>query len=455
MIFLYTLFKNLDIIMAHLPKIAIVGRPNVGKSALFNRIIKKRVAIVEEEEGVTRDRLYGTSTLFGTPFEIIDTGGMEEKSDRPFNAEVIAQAELAVLEADACIFVVDVKVGVTALDLQVAKKLHASKKHVVVAVNKADNEGLAEQAFAFLSLGFKDVIAVSATQNHFLAELLDATLAPLKEKFAALPAEAKSIKVAILGRPNVGKSSLLNTFLEEERCCVSPESGTTRDAVDVLLTHEGINYTLIDTAGIKRRKAEENTVEKFAKMRTIDALERADIVLFIIDSTVGMTGQDLKILQEIEEAGKSCVLLLNKWDLMHGVQMEHCFTHLREEMPFLDYCPKIIISVKTKRNLEKIFPLVNVVYAESQKRISTGELNRVIEEAIQESHPAMLNGKRLRIYYTSQVGVSPPTFILFVNSPSLMQENYRRYLYNQLRAKFKFLGAPLKLYLKGKKPKVE
>lgn len=429
-------------------KLAIVGRPNVGKSALFNRICKQKISIVDEAEGVTRDRLYARAELFGLPFEVIDTGGIHAGSKALFNEEIKRQAEIAIEEADALIQVVDAQVGVTTLDEQVAKILLRTKKPVCLAVNKIDHPQQKNEMIPFYALGISKIVPVSAAQGWQIAELLESAL----EGFSRTSQEEETCgtKVAIVGRPNVGKSSLVNFILQEDRCVVSPIPGTTRDSVDITFTSDGALYTLIDTAGIRRKKAEHEVVDKFAAIRTARAIERADLCLLMLDAQEGMTAQDKKIAKQIEEAGKGCVILLNKWDLVKGFRMEHCLQSLEQEVPFLQHCPKIFLSAKTGRNVEKIFPQVQAVVAHSKNRISTGQLNRFIESAMQKNHPPMLSGKRLRIYYMTQIDISPPRFLLFVNQPKLMMDTYQKYLYNQFREEYGFEGVPLVFHLRGK-----
>lgn len=435
--------------MTRLPKLAIVGRPNVGKSALFNRICKQKIAIVDEAEGITRDRLYAEGELFGHPFMVIDTGGIDPRSRIPFNEEIKRQAEIAIEEADAIIQVVDGVIGATELDKEVATILLKTKKPVCLAVNKIDNLSQVQLMHHFHSLGIKEIIPVSAAQGWQIAELLEAALKDLPPHLEEEEL-AESIKIAIVGRPNVGKSSLVNFLLDEERCIVSPIPGTTRDSIDNSFTYEDQLYTLIDTAGIRRKGAEHEVVDKFAAIRTERAIERSDLCLLLLDVQEGMTAQDKKIANRIEEAGKGCIILLNKWDLVKGYRMEHCLRGIEEEVPFLKYCPKIFISAKTGRNIDKIFPMVEEVYENSMKRITTHQLNKFIGSALQRNHPPMIMGRRLRIYYMAQVDIQPPKFILFVNYPTLMTETYKKYLYNQFREVYAFTGVPLTLHLKGK-----
>lgn len=434
--------------MARLPKIAIVGRPNVGKSALFNKIINKRVAIVDEAEGVTRDRLYHEADVFGQPVVLIDTGGIHARSTAAFNEEIKRQAEIAIEEADSLIMVVDGRTGSTALDHEVAQILHRTKKPVCLAVNKIDNLDQVQLLHDFYSLGIEKVIAVSAIQSRNIAELLEAALEGVEvdESEDQLP----GIKVAIVGKPNVGKSTFVNHILQEPRCVVSPIAGTTRDSIDVPIEVDGEQYTLIDTAGIRNKHAEEEVVDKFAFIRTERAIERCDVAVLMVDAQEGLCHQDKKIAGMIEEAGKGCILLFNKWDLVKGFRMEHCLQGIREEASFLNHCPVVFLSALTGRNAHKLFPGVKEVYEQGRKRISTGELNRFLEGVMHEVHPPRVTGKRLRVYYTAQVGTEPPEFVMFVNQPELMPDTYRRYLYNQCRKKFKFTGVPLLFRLRGK-----
>lgn len=438
--------------MSKPPKIAIVGRPNVGKSALYNRICKKKIAIVDEAEGITRDRLYSITDFLGRSIEVIDTGGINSRSTAMFNEEIKRQAVIAIEEADSLIMVVDSRIGITDLDKEVAAILLRTKKPVCLAVNKIDNIEEKHLIYQFQSLGIKRMVAVSAAQAWHIAELLEEALQDIpmdigEEEYPG------AIKLCIVGRPNVGKSSLVNYLLEENRCIVSPIPGTTRDSIDIPFTCNGTDYTLIDTAGIRRKGAEHEVVDKFAAIRTERAIERADICLLMMDSQQGISVQEKKIANMIEEAGKGCVLLFNKWDLVKGFRMEHCERGIEEEALFLKHCPKLFLSALTGRNVEKIFPLINQVYEDSKKRITTHQLNTFIEKCLQKNHPPMIQGKRLRIYYMAQVGEAPPRFVLFVNYPHLMLESYKKYLYNQFREMYGFTGVPILMHLKGKPKK--
>jgi GTP-binding protein len=439
-----------------LPKIALVGRPNVGKSALFNRICQKRLSIVDEQEGITRDRLYAKADLFGRPFILVDTGGIDLSGKLPFAEEVKAQAEIAMEEADAIIFVVDGQLGPSGLDEELAKKLRRSKKPVFVAVNKMDAGEESEKVAAFCGLGLPHLFGVSAVQGNQIAELLEAALKTIpveEEEEETLP--QGTIRVAIVGRANVGKSTLLNQLLKDNRSIVSSIAGTTRDAIDVLHIENEQPFLLIDTAGIRRKKSEKAVVDKFAAIRTEEALERADVCLLVLDSFEGFTTQEMRIASEIERLGKSCILVFNKWDQVKNIQMEHALRGVREAAPFLAHCPTLFISALKNRNLNKIFPSIKQVYDQRFIRLTTGALNKFIESCLQKYHPPLITGKRLRIYYLTQVECDPPRFVLFVNKPDLLTDTYKKFLINQLRSTFPFTGCPLIFDLRGKKPAKE
>lgn len=435
--------------MPRLKKIAIVGRPNVGKSALFNAICKKRISIVDEQEGITRDRLYSRTDFFGYPFEIIDTGGIEVHSNADFIKEIKQQAEIAIEEADSIIMVVDAKVGVQPLDVEVAKILHSKDKPICLAINKIDNPNDLIFTHQFSQLGIPKMTPVSASHGFQIAELLESALVSFDKN--ERPEEKQELtKIAIVGRPNVGKSLLLNALLGEERSIVSPIAGTTRDAIDTTIAFNGKEYLLIDTAGIRRKQKEKEVVEKFAAIRSEQALERADIIILVMDAMQGMTSEEKRIASLIEKEEKGCLLLFNKWDLVKGFRMEHCLKSIEEEVPFFSHCPKIFMSAKTGRNLDKIFPAIEKIQHSMTNRIPTPALNKCLVQAMQKYHPAVIKGKRLRIYYMAQVDISPPRFLLFVNIPSLMEANYKKYLVSQLRKSFDFEGVPLMLELRGK-----
>jgi len=436
-----------------IPKLALVGRPNVGKSALFNRIAKKKIAIVDEAEGITRDRLYAPGDCFGKPFEVIDTGGINPQSEIPYQEEIRRQAEIAIVEADVIIMVADVTVGVTALDTFVARLLLRTGKPVLLAVNKVDDLARLDLLYPFYALGIKRIVGVSATQGFHIAELLEEAFSDLTLPEEPLP-EVTTTRVAIVGRPNVGKSTIVNYLLSEPRCVVSPIAGTTRDSIDVGLQVGEDHVTLIDTAGIRRKPAEHDAVDKFAAVRTQRALERADVCVLVVDADRGITTQEKRIAREIEEQGKGCILLFNKWDLVKGFRMEHCRKSFEIDTPFLNHCPILFVSGLTGRNLDQLFAAVKEVHTQQNRRITTGQLNKFVEKAVQKYHPPMLDGgKRLRIFYLAQVDVQPPRFVLFVNNPTLMLETYKKYLIGQFRETYGFLGAPIQFFLKGRNTK--
>ncbi len=447
------IFSQIDKYMKKF-KLALVGRPNVGKSALFNRLCGARISIVDDEEGTTRDRIYGKADFFGRPIDIIDTGGIAANPDIPFQEGIQRQAEVAIEEADTIVMVVDGQVGVTPADEHVAQFLLRSNKPVCLAVNKVDDYNQRENAYDFYRLGIEKVLPISATHGFQIAELLEMAFEGFTFDKDEDYIDDGSIKVAIVGRPNVGKSTLLNHLLSEERSVVSPVPGTTRDAIDAHVTIEGTRLTLIDTAGIRRKRAEHDAVDKFAAIRTERAIERADICVLILDAKEGMSTHDKRIASMIEKAGKACILIFNKWDLVEGYRMEHCLKSLRYDTAFLSHCPALFISALTGRNVSKIIKEIVDVRKYQEMRISTGQLNKFVEKAVETYHPPMIQGKRLRIYYMAHVETQPPTFVLFVNYPKLMLETYKRYLVSKFREVYKFTGNPLQFVLRDRKREV-
>ncbi len=429
-------------------KLALVGRPNVGKSALFNRIAKRRIAIVDEAEGITRDRLYTTATFLGREFELIDTGGIDAKSKADFNEEIRRQALIAIEEADTLVMVVDGTIGLTIWDEEVAKILLRTQKPLCLAVNKIDYMQTEKLIHDFHSLGIKKIIAVSATQGNNIMELLEAAFEGFD--FETSTKQSPEARIAIVGRPNVGKSTLINHLLNDERVVVSPIAGTTRDSVEIPFSFDNQNLILIDTAGVRRKNKTHETVEKFAAVRTEDAITKADVCILVIDAQVGLVVQDKRIADSICEAGKGCVLFFNKWDLVKGFRMEHARKSIELESPFLAHCPMIFGSALTGRNSLDTISAALEVFSATKTRINTGQLNKFVEGALQKNHPPMLQGKRLRIYYMTQVAIHPPTFILFVNNSKLMGDTYKKYLTNQFREVFGFAGVPLLMHLKNK-----
>ncbi len=431
-------------------KLAIVGRPNVGKSALFNRICGRRIAIVDEAEGVTRDRLYKEVVLMDRPCQLIDTGGVNAQSKAVFNQEIKEQAELAIAEADACILVVDAIVGLTDPDLEVGRMLLKAKKPLCVAVNKVDDPSKEVLVHQFYQLGIQDMVPVSAAHGLNMATLIQIILdkTPVIEEGYDTVDHAK---VAIVGKTNVGKSTLINKLLDDTRCIVSPIPGTTRDSIDVSIEADGVPYTFIDTAGIRRKHSELEVVDKFATIRTAKAIERADVCLMMLDAISGVSHQDKKILNMIEEAGKGCIIIFNKWDLIKEHRMEHLLQAVRQECPFVNHCPILIISALQGKHLDKIFTQIEVVYREGNRTVNTAKLNQFLVDAQIKHHPPMLKGRRLRIYYMTQFQTQPPQFLLFLNKKDNMTKTYLKYLYNQFRLTFGFIGNPVKFILKGKK----
>lgn len=428
-------------------KLALVGRPNVGKSALFNRLCGKRISIVDDEEGTTRDRIYGEADVFGSPIDVIDTGGIALDPNLPFQEGIQRQVKMAIEEADSIVMVVDGQAGVMPADTYVAKLLLRAGKPVTLAVNKVDDLSHIDSTYAFYSLGFQKMVPISATHGLHLAELLEASLEGLALEAQEIPPSTR-IKVAIVGRPNVGKSTLINQLLSEERSVVSSVAGTTRDAIDAEVTLNGVEMTLIDTAGVRRKRAEHEVVDKFAAIRTQQAIERSDICILVLEGPEGLTTQDKKIVSMIEEAGKGCVILFNKWDLVKGVRMEHCLESLKFEASFLMHCPVLFISAKEGKRIEKLAPAILEVRKHQTTRVTTGQLNKFIERAVQLYHPPMIQGKRLRIYYMTHIETQPPTFVLFVNYPTLMLETYKRYLITKFREEYKFTGNPILFVLR-------
>lgn len=423
----------------------------MGKSSLFNRLCKKRISICHEEEGVTRDRIYGETEFFGTPLTLIDTGGIAEKGD-DFQKTIAKQALLASEEADAIIFVVDGRSGVTQLDEAVIRRLRRFDKKIVLAVNKVDDSSQENWISEFYSLGITDMVPVSAIQNRGIEELLEKATGYLSEKETQEPSDQEGVKeifVAILGRSNVGKSTLLNNFLQEERSIVSDAYATTRDPIDAsIILDSGIKITFIDTAGIRKKKSQKNPIEKFADIRTQEVLKRADVCLFLIDSQEGLTTEEKKIASLIERSGKGCLLLCNKWDLVKGFRQEHCLRAIREDAPFLRHIPTHFISAKTQKNFDKVFQSIFLVEKNLHTRITTGELNRFLERAVAKSPPAMVKGKRLKIYYMTQPTVHPVRFVLFINRIDLVQNTYTKYLINRFREEYLFTGVPLEFKYK-------
>lgn len=434
------------------PIVAIVGRPNVGKSTLINKIARKRIAIVEDLPGVTRDRLYVDAEWLGREFILVDTGGLEPDTQDPLLQEMMKQSRLAMEEADVILFLVDGRDGLQPSDEDVAQILRSSKKPVILAVNKVDSQKQEALVYEFYSLGLGDPISISAANMLNFGDLLDEIAAhfPSEEEIEDDP---DTLKIAVIGRPNVGKSSLVNALLGKERMIVSDIAGTTRDAVDSPFEANGQKFTLIDTAGLRRKSKVDDGVERYSVIRTLRAVDRADVVLMVIDAETGVTEQDKRIAGYAHEGGKACIILVNKWDLIekdNRTVNEYTRT-LRHELIFLTYAPVLFISAVTKQRLSKIPELVCHVVEQNQMRVPTGTLNQLVQDAIAVTPPPSVRGKRLKIYYATQVAIKPPTFVFFVNDPEIFHFSYMRYLENIFRETFLFEGTPIRLYARGRK----
>ena len=434
------------------PLVAIVGRPNVGKSMLFNRLVGQRLSIVEDTPGVTRDRLYAECEWCGRKFDMVDTGGIEPTTESEILLFMREQAQIAIDAATVIILVTDLRTGVTAADKDVANMLLRSKKPVVLAVNKADSTGATDLGvYEFYSLGLGDPIPVSAVHGHGTGDLLDACL-PYFPDLADEEEEDDRIRVAIIGKPNVGKSSLVNHILGEKRVIVSDMAGTTRDAVDTPYENELGRYVFIDTAGIRRKSKVDERVEKFSVMRAQLAIERADVCLIMIDARDGVTEQDTKIAGLAHEAGKASIVVVNKWDLVEKETgtMEKMRKDIMRDLSFMSYAPILFISALTGQRTNRIFELINFVNDQSSMRISTGMLNNVLADAQARVQPPTDKGRRLKIYYMTQTGVKPPNFVIFCNSRELFHFSYQRYIENQIRSVFDLEGTPVRIVIRQK-----
>jgi len=428
-------------------KLAIVGRANVGKSYLFNTICKKKISIVHEREGVTRDRISRRASFSNKYFTVIDTAGLETNSNFSMIDEINIQTQIAIEEADVLVMVVDAKVGITTLDHIVAKNLLKTKKRVILAVNKVDNEKLKDKVFEFKKLGLPDIIDISAAQNFNINELLELAFKDFIFDEPTDIDDQNKTKIAIVGRTNVGKSTLLNALLNEKRAVVSDTTSTTRDSIDCDITLKDKTYTFIDTAGIRRKSKEKDLIEKFSHSLTLKSIERADICLLVLDAQDFMTFQDKKILQIIEEQSKGCIIIVNKWDKIKDVRQEHFLKMLNQSQL---YFPAIIISAIKKLNLNKIYTLIDKIEKNKARTIQTSHLNKFIEKCIQKYHPPMIFGKRLKIYYLTQIKNNPPYFLFFVNYPNIFTPTYKKYLINSFRKNFDFEGSPIIFGIKKK-----
>lgn len=435
------------------PIVAIVGRPNVGKSTLFNIFANSRISIVEDTPGVTRDRLYADTEWLDNEFMMVDTGGIEIMNTDKIAVSIRQQAQIAIAEADVILFVCDARAGITHEDAEVAKMLRQSKKPIVLAINKADSPKQEMEIFEFYNLGIGEPIPVSAANHLGLGDLLDAVV----EKFPETSAYGEDgnedeIKVALIGRPNVGKSSIFNTLVGEERSVVSDVAGTTRDAIDTPVIREGQKFLFIDTAGMRRKARIDEPIEKYSIIRSLRAVDRSDVVLMVIDAIDGVTEQDKKIAGYAHEAGKGIVLVVNKWDLYDkdNTSTLRYTENLRRELVFMQYAPVVFVSAMTKQRIHRLPEVIHYVAEQNAMRISTSVLNQVVEDAIAINPPPTEKGQRLKILYATQVKIKPPTFVIFVNEPEIMHFSYQRYLENKLREAFGFEGTPLQMIIRGK-----
>lgn len=434
------------------PLVAIVGRPNVGKSTFFNRIVGQRISIVEDTPGVTRDRLYADAEWCGHSFTLIDTGGLEIKSEDVMWSHIRAQAQIAVETADVIVFMLDGKTGLTHEDYEVAAYLRKSRKPILLVVNKLDNN---EQhlLYDFYELGLGEPIGISAGQAKGLGDVLD-EIVKLTGKYETEEKE-EALKIAVVGKPNAGKSSLVNKLLGYDRVIVSDIAGTTRDAIDTRIKIGDKEYILIDTAGIRRKRSVEEDLEQYSVMRSLGAVRRADVCLIVIDSSEELSEQDVKIAGYVHEQGKPSVVVMNKWDVVEKdtYTIEKYNRKLKEELKFMDYFIPTYVSAKTGKRVDNLITLAERAYENASRRVSTGLLNDVLREAILTNEPPSKNGKRLKIYYVTEVSANPPTFVIFVNDDTLMHFSYRRYLENALRRSFDFEGTPIRLIIRNKNEK--
>lgn len=433
------------------PVVAIVGRPNVGKSTIFNRIVGERISIVEDIPGVTRDRIYSSAEWLNNDFNIIDTGGIDI-GDEPFLEQIRSQAEIAIDEADVIIFLTNGREGVTGADEEVAKILYRSKKPVVLAVNKIDNPEMRNDIFDFYALGFGEPFPISGSHGLGLGDLLDAVVEHFPKGDEG-EYDEDTIKFCLIGRPNVGKSSLVNALLGEERVIVSDIAGTTRDAIDTLYHYNERDYVIIDTAGMRKKGKVYESTEKYSVLRALRAIERSDVVLVVINAEEGIIEQDKKIAGYAHEAGRAVVIVVNKWDAIEKDEktMKEFEQKIRDHFLFLDYAPVVFLSAKTKKRIHTLLPVIDMASENHAMRVETAVLNDVIMDAVAMNPTPTDKGKRLKIFYASQVAVKPPTFVIFVNEPELLHFSYERFLENRIRDAFGFEGTPIKLIARARK----
>ena len=433
------------------PVVAIVGRPNVGKSTLFNKLVGSRVSIVDDTPGVTRDRIYGQCEWCSRTFSLVDTGGIEPKTNEVILAQMRTQAQLAIDAADVIILVTDLRTGVVATDKEIAAMLLRSGRPVVLCVNKCDTIGEPPAEFyEFYNLGLGDPVAVSSVHGHGTGDLLDRVFEYLPQQDEGEETEGEEIRVAVIGKPNVGKSSLINRISGEERCIVSDIAGTTRDAIDTAIENSFGKFTFIDTAGLRRKNKVEDSIERYSVLRAQMAIERADVCVIMIDAAVGFTDQDSKVAGLAHEAGKGCVIAVNKWDAVakDDKTMQEYRKKLEVDFSFMPYAPIVFLSVKTGQRIDRLFELIKLAANSNSMRISTGMLNDVLAQATARVQPPTDKGKRLKIYYMTQASVRPPTFVFFVNSEELFHFSYQRYLENRIRETFGMEGTPIRFIIR-------
>ena len=438
------------------PIVAVVGRPNVGKSTLFNKLIGKRLSIVDDTPGVTRDRIYGDAEWRGKKIMLVDTGGIEPKADDIILSGMRAQAQLAIDTASVIIMVVDLKSGITATDSEIASMLQKSGKPVVLCVNKCDGLGeLPPEYYEFYNLGLGDPVAVSSVHGHGTGDLLDAVFDNISD--TSFDSEDEDvINVAVIGKPNAGKSSLVNKICGEERSIVSEIAGTTRDAIDTFVENDNGKFNFIDTAGLRRQSRIDDKIEKYSVLRAKMAIERADVCVIMIDGTDGFTEQDSKVAGLALDEGKACIIAVNKWDIVEkdGQTMDAYTKRLQKDFSFMSYAPIIFISAKTGQRVDKLFELINYVRNQNTMRISTGKLNDILADATARVQPPTDKGKRLKIYYMTQASTCPPTFVCFCNNAQLFHFSYQRYLENQIRAIFGLEGTPVRFIIRERGEKI-
>ncbi len=431
-----------------LPTVAIVGRPNVGKSTLFNRIVGDRISITDDEPGITRDRIYAKAEWLTRQFHIIDTGGIDF-SDTPFVHEIKSQTEIAIEEADLIVLLVDIRSGITDDDAMIARMLFKSNKPVIVAANKTDNQAHTDNLYEFYSLGLGDPIAISSQHGIGIGDLLDEIIKKLPKETVE-PYDEDTIKLCLIGRPNVGKSSLFNAIVGEERVIVSDIEGTTRDSIDSRFTRDGKDYVIIDTAGLRKRGKVYENAEKYSVLRALSAIERSDICLVLLDAERGILEQDKKIAGYALDAGKAVIIVVNKWDAIEkdAKTMNRWNKEIESHFQFLRFAPILYLSAKTKQRIHTLFPTIQTVYENYKRRVKTSVLNDVMTDAFFINPPKPHKNVQLKLYYATQVSVKPPTFVLFVNDEEAMHFSYERYLRNRLRESFDFIGTPIKIILR-------